>query len=117
MYPDVRQRLVNSGVEVPTEGTVTLYHATRSERLVEIERTLVVPATVDDDGRRRVYVASDAAIAEVIPHAEGAVAIEVDVALDLEFGMGDSPDKDWVELVYEVPDTEEGLPVASARRV
>lgn len=76
-----------------TEGTVTLYHATRSERLVEIERTLVVPATVDDDGKRRVYVASDPAIAEVIPHAEGAVAIEVDVALDFELGMGDSPDR------------------------
>jgi hypothetical protein len=96
---------------------VTLYHAGPSEKLDEIERTLVVPAIVDDDGKRRVYVASDPAIAEVIPHAEGAIAIEVDVALDLEFGMGDSPDKEWVELVYEVPDTEEGLPLASARRV
>ncbi len=102
---------------MPTEGTVTLYHAAPSERLVEIERMLVVAAIVDNDGRQRVYVASDPAIAEVIPHAEGAVAIEVDVALDLEFGRGDSSDKDWVELVYEVPDTEEGLPVASARRV
>jgi hypothetical protein len=46
-----------------------------------------------------VYVASDPAIADVIPHAEGAVAIDVDVAVDLEFGLGDSPDKAWVELV------------------
>ena len=117
MYPDIRERLVNSGVDVPAEGTVTLYHAASTERLAEIERTLVVAAGIDDDGKRRVYVASDPAIAEVIPHAQGAVAIEVDIDLDLELGMGDSPAKGWVELVYEVPDTEQGLPVISARRV
>lgn len=75
MCLDVRERFVNNGMEMPAEGTVTLYHAAPSERLVEIERILVVPATVDNDGRRCLCVASDPAIAEVIPHAEGAVAI------------------------------------------
>lgn len=86
------------------------------DRAMYPERTPVVSAIWDDDGRRRVDVASDPAIIEVIQHAAGAVAIEADIARTLEFGMADSPTRDRVELVDEVPATEEGLPVASARR-
>ena len=117
MFPDVQARLEDYGVDVPDEGTVTLYHAGPLEKLDVIERTLIIPATTDDDGRHRVYVASSSAIAEVIPHAEGAVAVEVDVKLPLEMSLGDSPDKPWAELVYDVPDADVGMPVVSARRV
>ena len=117
MYRNVRKRLEQCGTDVPEEGTVTLYHAGPVAKLIEIERALIIPAVDDDDARRRVYVASSPEIAEVIPHADGAVEVEVNVALKLELGLGDSPDKDWAELVYEVPDDDQGMPVVSARRV
>ncbi len=115
MFPDVRERLVEAGVSVPQQGTITLFHAGPASKLDVIEAVLAIPASVDADRKLRVYLASAPEIAEVIPHADGAVAVEVDVELDLELGMGVS--QDWVELVYEVPGDQTGMPVDSATRV
>lgn len=115
MFPDVRERLVEAGVNVPQQGTLTLFHAGPAPNLAAIEAALEIPASVDADRKLRVYLASAPEIAEVIPHADGAVAVEVNVELDLELGMGVS--QDWVELVYEVPEGQAGMPVDSATRV
>ncbi len=115
MFPDVRERLIEAGVSVPQKGTFTLFHAGPASKLAAIEAALEVPASVDADDKLRVYLASAPEIAEVIPHADGAIAVEVDVELDLELGMGLS--QDWVELVYEVSEDQSGMPVASATRV
>jgi hypothetical protein len=115
MFPDVRERLVEAGVGIPRNGTLTLFHAGPASKLDAIEAALEIPASIEADRKLRVYLASAPEIAEVIPHADGAVAVEVDVELDLELGMGVS--QEWVELVYEIPEGQTGMPVYSATRV
>jgi hypothetical protein len=115
MFPDIRERLEEHGVEVSEQGTATLFHAGPAERLDKIEAELEIPGSPEVDGRLRVYVASSAEIADVLPDAVGAVAVEVDLDLNLELGMGLT--QDWVELVYEVPPGERGMPVTAASRV
>lgn len=114
MFPDVRQRLEEAGVEVPDAGGMMLFHAGPSSRLDRVEREHLVPPSPDDDGQWRTYVASSIAILEAIPHADGVIEVEVDVGVHLELGLGDSPTKNWVELAYE---SKDGLPILSARRL
>ena len=114
MFSDLRAQLEGAGVSVPQKGTLTLYHAGCAAKLRTIETTLEVPGSEEADGKLRVYVATSPKIAEVIPHADGVVAIEVDLDLPLELGMGRS--QAWVELVYEVPQGQAGMPVVSASR-
>lgn len=115
MFPEVRAEVERAGVPVPREGVFTIYHAGPAAKLDAIEATLEIPGAEDGDGKFRVYAATSPQIAEVVPHADGAVAIDVDVELPLELGMGQS--QEWVELVYEVPSGNTGMPVVRAWRV
>ena len=115
MFPDVRKELERAGVSVPKTGTMKLYHAGPSSKLGRIEADLEIPGAKEPDGKLRVYVATSPDIAEVIPHADGAVEVLVDVNLELELGMGAI--QDWVELVYDVPPGKNGMPIMLASRV
>jgi hypothetical protein len=116
----VRERLEESGIAVPATGTITLFHAGSDEKLTSAERTNVIPGSRDEGSLRgtlRVYLATSPEIGFVVPHADGVIAAEVDVDTHLELGLGDSPEKDWVELMYDVPSGQTGLHVKSVRRL
>jgi hypothetical protein len=81
-----------------------LCHVGPEEKLVEIEATLVIPARRDDGRRRRVYVATSPDIANVIPHADGAVRVSrspswcgfAGTALTVSQADARSPDRGFV---------------------
>lgn len=89
MFSDLRAQLEGAGVSVPQKGTLTLYHAGCAAKLRTIETTLEVPGSEEADGKLRVYVATSPKIAEVIPHADGVVAIEVDLDLPPELATSE----------------------------